>query len=188
MPRVAYDGGKLANARDLSSLLLPDIDVRDHKLTSMTMSFGQFIIHDITRTLPTSNDIKCCPTKKAVHPECMAINIRRMDDVLLKHFNQTCINFVRSIVCNPCSLGKLFFFGFSHGLKLDSWFSRSKRATESGDTHLWHVTHVRSSSQWFASITNDAWWKAAKFFHEHLSKRGAASENGQRRSWLQCTA
>ncbi|KAJ6215931.1 hypothetical protein RDWZM_010431 [Blomia tropicalis] len=105
VPRIAYDGGKLPNAREISSLLLPDMSVQDHKLTSMTMAFGQFIIHDITRTLPTSNDIKCCPSKQAKHPECFAIDITRYDDVLVKAFNQTCINFVRSITCNPCSMG-----------------------------------------------------------------------------------
>ncbi|KAH7644887.1 heme peroxidase-like protein [Dermatophagoides farinae] len=104
-PRIAYDGGKLPNARDLSSQLLPDVDVQDHKLTSMTMAFGQFIIHDIARTLPLANDIRCCPSKSAKHPECFAIDIVRSDDILVKYFNQTCINFVRSIVCNPCALG-----------------------------------------------------------------------------------
>lgn len=104
-PRRAHDGSNLPNARTLSQLLLPELEVHDHKLTSMTMSFGQFIIHDITRTLPTSNDIKCCPSKRAVHPECMGIDIVGHDDPLLHQYNQTCINFVRSIVCNPCSLG-----------------------------------------------------------------------------------
>ncbi|XP_075676001.1 salivary peroxidase/catechol oxidase-like isoform X2 [Dermatophagoides pteronyssinus] len=104
-PRIAYDGGKLPNARDISSQLLPDVDVQDHKLTSMTMAFGQFIIHDIARTLPLANDIRCCPSKSAKHPECFAIDIIRSDDILVKYFNQTCINFVRSIVCNPCALG-----------------------------------------------------------------------------------
>ena len=109
VPRIAYDGGKLPNAREISSILFPDIHVMDHKLTSMVMSFGQFVIHDITRTLPTSNDIKCCPSKQAKHPECFAIDITRYDDVLMKAYNQTCINMVRSITCNPCSLGKLMY-------------------------------------------------------------------------------
>ena len=104
-PRIAYDGGKLPNARELSVMLFPDIHVMSHKLTSMTMAFGQFIVHDIARTLPTSNDIRCCPKKEARHPECFAIEILDHDDDLVKKFNQTCMNFVRTVTCNPCSLG-----------------------------------------------------------------------------------
>ncbi|KAH9420346.1 hypothetical protein DERP_013794, partial [Dermatophagoides pteronyssinus] len=112
-PRIAYDGGKLPNARDISSQLLPDVDVQDHKLTSMTMAFGQFIIHDIARTLPLANDIRCCPSKSAKHPECFAIDIIRSDDILVKYFNQTCINF--------CSFNSTHTFDMSHmyGLRLN---------------------------------------------------------------------
>lgn len=104
-PRISSDGNDLPNARTLSSVLLPSIDIFDDRLTSMTMAFGQFVIHDITRTLPTSNDIQCCPTETATHPECFGIDIERPDDILTQLFNQTCLNFVRSIVCNPCELG-----------------------------------------------------------------------------------
>ncbi|KPM04775.1 Heme peroxidase-like protein, partial [Sarcoptes scabiei] len=138
-PRLADDGGQLPNAREISSILLPDVDILDPKLTSMTMAFGQFVIHDIARTLPTAGDIRCCPTKTAVHPECLGINIERSDDVLFRHFNQTCINFVRTIVCNPCSLGPreqlnqathTFDLSQLYGLRLND--SRSFRTLRGG--------------------------------------------------------
>lgn len=105
VPRVAHDGSDLPNARILSSQLLPDIPIADNKLTSMTMAYGQFIVHDIARTMPFASDIQCCPLAQARHPECLPIEPILPNDFLFQTYNQTCLNFVRSIICNPCSLG-----------------------------------------------------------------------------------
>lgn len=137
-PRESYNGKPLPNARQLSSELLPDIDIADDRLTSMTMAFGQFIIHDVARTLPTANDIRCCPSEQAEHPECFAIDIVGSDDVLVEQFNQTCMNFVRTVVCNACALGpreqqnqatQTFDMSQVYGLRLnDSLALRTLRA------------------------------------------------------------
>lgn len=107
VPRVAYDGSDLPNARQISNQLLPDIPIADNKLTSMVMAFGQFIVHDIARTQQFSGgDIECCPASQARHPECIAIEPLTPDDFLYQAYNQTCLNLVRSVICNPCSLGE----------------------------------------------------------------------------------
>ncbi|XP_054163287.1 peroxidase-like [Oppia nitens] len=105
VPRVAHDGSDLPNVRLLSNHLLPDIPIADNKLTSMTMAFGQFIVHDIARTAPFPGEIQCCPGAQARHPECIPIEPLHHDDFLFQAYNQTCINLVRSTICNPCSLG-----------------------------------------------------------------------------------
>jgi peroxidase len=105
VPRVAHDGSDLPNTRILSSQLLPDIPIADNKLTSMTMAFGQFIVHDIARTVFFGTDVQCCPSSEAKHPECLPIEPLLPSDFLYQAYNQTCLNFVRTIVCNPCSLG-----------------------------------------------------------------------------------
>ena len=110
VPRVAHDSSELPNPRLLSTNLLPFIPLADNKLTSLTMAWGQFIVHDVARTLSFAPELECCPPNNSEHPECLPIYPLAHDDFLTKVFNQTCINFVRTTVCNSCSLGKLFYF------------------------------------------------------------------------------
>ena len=106
-PRVASDGSALPNPRLITKVLMPDIKEYDSKRSSMHMSWGQFVAHDILKTPQYWGfAMNCCPVdKSSLHEECIPIDDIPRDE-LAKAYNQSCINFVRSIACNTCSLGE----------------------------------------------------------------------------------
>ena len=108
-PRRSVTGADLPSARLLSSRLATDLDNIDQKHTYITMTFGQFVDHDITHTPlfrlsnENSTGIQCCneagtgPVSRLVqHPECFPIEIPSNDPFFSRH-GQRCMNFVRSM-------------------------------------------------------------------------------------------
>ena len=101
-PRAAADGSELPNDRLLSSHLMPDVKRVDSERTNLHMSWGQYIVHDTFKTLQYWGfGINCCGL---THEECFETR-DFPQDIFTRGFNQTCLNFVRSLGCNTCSLG-----------------------------------------------------------------------------------
>ncbi|KAH7644884.1 salivary peroxidase/catechol oxidase [Dermatophagoides farinae] len=106
-PRVSITGAPLPSPRLITQFLLPDILVPDPNLSGMNMAWGQFMVHDNFRTIQNLGlAINCCLIPNAtVHPECVPITNFPQDEATASFNNQQCINTVRSIACNTCSLG-----------------------------------------------------------------------------------
>lgn len=105
--RVAADGSPLPNPRFMSTSVLYDEAVKDLKLTSLHMIWGQFIAHDTYKTPQYFGlALRCCPTsgQSFVHRECAAITDIPREQLSIA-FNQTCMSFARSIGCHACSIG-----------------------------------------------------------------------------------
>lgn len=107
IPRAGTDGNLLPSPRLLTEYLLPDIQVPDPKRSGMNMFWGQFMVHDGFRTIQNLGlAINCCLIPNVtVHPECIPITNFPQDEATRAFNNQQCINTVRSIACNTCSLG-----------------------------------------------------------------------------------
>ena len=107
-PRIGSDGAALPSPRLITQFLLPDVSNPSPALTGMNMAWGQFMVHDSFRTIQNLGlAINCCLVPNAtVHPECAPITNFPQDQVTAHFNNQQCINTVRSIACNTCSLGK----------------------------------------------------------------------------------
>lgn len=106
-PRVSITGAPLPSPRLITQFLIPDILVPDPNLSGMNMAWGQFMVHDNFRTIQNLGlAINCCLIPNAtVHPECVPITNFPQDEATASFNNQQCINTVRSIACNTCSLG-----------------------------------------------------------------------------------
>ena len=112
--RSSFDNMPLPSARILTQFLQPDIRDVDRRLSLMAMQWGQVIAHDVTKTIQNLGlAIDCCPVvdpftgnlvQPPFHPECQPIVDFPLDQFTAQ-FNQTCINFIRSIACNTCQLG-----------------------------------------------------------------------------------
>ncbi|KAI2800768.1 hypothetical protein BLOT_012340 [Blomia tropicalis] len=106
-PRVSVQNQVLPSPRSITQFLMPDIMVPDPNLSGMNMAWGQFMVHDAFRTIQNLGlAINCCLIPNAtVHPECAPITNFRPDEATTAFNNQQCLNTVRSIACNTCSLG-----------------------------------------------------------------------------------
>lgn len=106
-PRISTDGTPLPSPRLITELLMPDLELIDPKLTAMNMIWGQFLVHDVFRTIQYLGlAINCCQSpNQLVHPECIPITNFPPDRATIA-LNQRCINTVRSTACNTCSLGE----------------------------------------------------------------------------------
>ena len=104
-PRTKSVTGKdLPSSRRVSFTVDPDIKVLEPHVTTMLMSWGQFIDHDITGAattrLPNGMAIRCCGQDvesdlSLRHPACFPIPVPP-DDPIYSVRRQTCMNFVRS--------------------------------------------------------------------------------------------
>lgn len=128
-PRVAVTGQPLPSPRLISQFLLPDILIPDPNLSGMNMAWGQFMVHDAYRTIQNLGlAINCCLIPNAtVHPECVPITNFPQDEATQAFNNQQCLNTVRSIACNTCSLGKIssllcLIHSMRWGLLSKRWF------------------------------------------------------------------
>ncbi len=104
-PRVAFDGGPLASARDISNGF-PNRESPNGQFTALLMAFGQFLDHDVAFTpmhgdenLP--NGMSCCSENGTLNNEifdkpsvCFPIKVRPDDPV---HGGRQCMNLVRSL-------------------------------------------------------------------------------------------
>ncbi|CAK9289841.1 unnamed protein product [Gordionus sp. m RMFG-2023] len=97
-PRIAKNGGALPNPRLITKNVFSNVDKFHNDMTVITMTFGQFIDHDITHTpFPTgkqSPKLDCC-IFQFKHPLCYGMPFPP-DDPFFSKFNQTCMNAVRS--------------------------------------------------------------------------------------------
>lgn len=136
-PRTySVDGSHLTNARTISRILLADVDRPHSTYNLLFMQFGQWITHDVTQSASITNGkiictlrniqtlwiilfiadgepVSCCSEdgssvlpQHMLHYACQPIEIEPEDEYY-SHFNQGCINFVRSAlsVDNECKLG-----------------------------------------------------------------------------------
>lgn len=96
---LSVTGDKLPNPRLVSIMLHTDVNANDFGITIMLVTWGQVIVHDINFGSPTlderGNPIHCCmkPANER-HPSCFPIDVPKADH-FSKHFNRTCMNFVR---------------------------------------------------------------------------------------------
>lgn len=128
--RLGVDNKPLPSPRLVTQLLMPDFDLNDPTLSALHFTWGQFLVHDTFRTIQNLGlAIDCCrlvnpATKNQIqsstrifydaagnkipipHPECLPIT-NFIPNKATEMFNQLCLNTVRSIACNTCSLGKL---------------------------------------------------------------------------------
>ncbi|XP_058057082.1 chorion peroxidase-like [Anopheles bellator] len=97
-------GRPLASARTVSVTVFPDNDRPDPKFNLLMMQFGQFVSHDITRSVSVrsgKDEIQCCssdhsaalPAEQA-HFACLPIEVSP-DDPFYSKFGIRCLNFVR---------------------------------------------------------------------------------------------
>ncbi|KAK3887752.1 hypothetical protein Pcinc_008156 [Petrolisthes cinctipes] len=111
--RRAKDGEDLPSARQVSNRVHINRMADSQSYSVLTMSWGQFVDHDITLTAQTKGSggksIACCPDlvrgdPRLFHPECAPISIPP-DDPFYGPFNQTCMEFVRSAPAPKCQFG-----------------------------------------------------------------------------------
>ncbi|RWS05678.1 hypothetical protein B4U79_05548 [Dinothrombium tinctorium] len=98
-PRLAKSGRDLPTARLVSYSTAPDLFSPSRRTTVMTMIFGQFIDHDLTRTAPTrtrnGESFNCCSQDSQRFQACLAIRVPE-NDPFYSRFETRCMNFVRS--------------------------------------------------------------------------------------------
>ena len=91
-------GASLPSARLLSTKLATDLRNQDQKHTYITMTFGQFVDHDLTHSpiMKTANnqDIDCCRSGAAADEFCAPIDIPAEDPRL---GGSSCMNLVRTV-------------------------------------------------------------------------------------------
>ncbi|KPM05011.1 peroxinectin-like protein 3 [Sarcoptes scabiei] len=125
--RLGLDQRPLPSPRLVTQLLMPDFDLNDPSLSGLHFAWGQMLVHDTFRTIQNLGlAIDCCrlvnpatknlakttrtfldPASNQVpipHPECLPIT-NFIPSKATEMFNQICLNTVRSIACNTCSLG-----------------------------------------------------------------------------------
>lgn len=114
-PRIAYDGGPLPSAREVSYRIIPDQNIPSSKFTLLVMQWGQFLDHDLSLTALSAasngEGIVCCAEEiqrnpRLLHPACLPIHIPRNDPFFSK-FGLNCMEFVRSIAAprSDCTFG-----------------------------------------------------------------------------------
>jgi len=99
-PRKSTNGGALPSSRLISTSLAKDFNNEDQRYTYLSMTFGQFVDHDITHSPILKNgnnqDIDCCSSSAGANFEsfCSPIDIPRNDRFF--QGRTTCMNLVRS--------------------------------------------------------------------------------------------
>ena len=107
-PRRSVSGSDLPSPRLLSTSLASDLRNEDQRHSYITMTFGQFIDHDITHSpilkSGDNQDIDCCRSGAALDTFCAPIEIPRNDPFF--RGSKTCMNLVRSVPAPPldCSV------------------------------------------------------------------------------------
>eukprot|EP00092_Neocalanus_flemingeri_P012666 GFUD01013650.1.p1 GENE.GFUD01013650.1~~GFUD01013650.1.p1 ORF type:complete len:825 (+),score=137.26 GFUD01013650.1:131-2605(+) len=99
-PRRSTNGGPLPSSRLVSTSLAKDFNNQDQRYTYLTMTFGQFVDHDLTHSPILKNgnnqDIDCCSSSAGSDFQsfCDPIDIPRNDPFF--QGRSTCMNLVRS--------------------------------------------------------------------------------------------
>ena len=98
-PRLSLSGLSLPSPRLLSTSLAPDLSNDDPRHSFITMTFGQFVDHDITHSpimkSGDNQDIDCCRSGATADTFCAPIDIPASDPFF--RGRQTCMNLVRSV-------------------------------------------------------------------------------------------
>ncbi|XP_058467000.1 chorion peroxidase-like isoform X2 [Malaya genurostris] len=95
---TSITGKALPSARQISALLFDDLSVPDKHYNVLMMQFGQFLVHDITKSKPASDSVECCHRSSSdSNPDCMAITISAHDP-FYSQFGVKCMNFIRTAV------------------------------------------------------------------------------------------
>ncbi|GAU89159.1 hypothetical protein RvY_01743 [Ramazzottius varieornatus] len=109
--RVSATGQKLPSARSVSLEVFDNLEGPGVDLSALNAHFGQFLAHDMISS-PSSKTAdgqipKCCgDSGKAIHPDCLPIEIPPNDQISRQH-GRTCMEFVRTLpgVRPGCTLG-----------------------------------------------------------------------------------
>ncbi|XP_042858505.1 peroxidase-like [Penaeus japonicus] len=111
--RLAKNGKELPSTRLVSSKVNLQRNAESPSISVLHMTFGQFLDHDLDFSPlhkdMDGKDIPCCPDilhndPSMLHPECAPIAIPT-NDPFYAPFNQTCMEFVRSVPDSSCFLG-----------------------------------------------------------------------------------
>lgn len=116
-PRLhSVSGRRLASPRTICATLLHDVDRPDQHLNLLLMQFGQFIVHDFSRSSSMKmgkEEIQCCATDgsraldgEQSHFACLPIDVSPNDPFYSK-FGVRCLNFVRLALAaeGDCRMG-----------------------------------------------------------------------------------
>lgn len=88
---------ELPSARLVTSIVHRDIDLPNHDLSILFMSWGQLLDHDMTRAAQSPPSIKCCTDDgKPKHKLCLPIQVPHDDPFYSKH-NVQCLEFRRTL-------------------------------------------------------------------------------------------
>lgn len=111
--RLARDGTDLPSARLVTNVVHSNQLVESRSYTVLTMSWGQFVDHDITATALSKGSnmmaIPCCSVEvleepTLLHPQCASIPVPPDDPFYAAH-NLTCMEFTRSAPASRCNFG-----------------------------------------------------------------------------------
>lgn len=111
--RARVENEPLPNPRLLSTKLCLERNVESTSMSLLHMTLGQFLDHDLDFSPVVKGkdgkDLPCCPDvlgddPSLIHPECAPIAIPE-EDPFYAAFNQTCMEFVRSVADWQCELG-----------------------------------------------------------------------------------
>ncbi|XP_067948302.1 myeloperoxidase-like [Watersipora subatra] len=106
---IGVTGRPLPSARKVSTAIHRIATKNDlsTKLSTMHMTWGQFIDHDMTH-VPLTRPMTCCnQTGGRQHPDCIAISIPH-DDEHFSSTGRTCMELRRSIAIKPGQCGNEF--------------------------------------------------------------------------------
>lgn len=111
--RMAKNGKPLPSPREVSNHAMNSKDYKAY-YTSLMLSWGQFVAHDIMNTgkhkqSPANQpQVDCC---KKPDSKCAAIHINDRNDYISAKYKGRCINFMRDHACPLCKLGNASFLG-----------------------------------------------------------------------------
>ncbi|XP_063610264.1 chorion peroxidase-like, partial [Penaeus indicus] len=111
--RRARSGEALPSPRTITTEICLDRNVESASMSMLHMTLGQFLDHDLDFSPVAKGEggkaLPCCPDVlgddlSLMHPECAPIGIPK-NDPFYTAFNQTCMEFVRSVADSGCELG-----------------------------------------------------------------------------------
>ncbi|XP_053698823.1 chorion peroxidase-like [Sabethes cyaneus] len=97
---LARSGKLLPSARKVSAHLFDDMHVPDKHLNVLMMQFGQFIVHDITKSKSAAEKVECCLhggklASSNLHVACFPISVSA-NDPFYSRFGVRCMEFLRT--------------------------------------------------------------------------------------------
>ncbi|GFY51180.1 major ampullate gland peroxidase, partial [Trichonephila inaurata madagascariensis] len=102
--RNSMTGGPLPEPRDITLNIFQSAN-RPSTASFMFTYYGQTLAHDLSRAIPTDQDLPCCAPENEKHPVCINIRVRK-DDPFFSTYNKTCLFLHRTQLCSSCNVEK----------------------------------------------------------------------------------